>query len=143
QGKVACLLGRNGTGKTTLLKALMGLVPMRSGRIWMLGREIGRPVPHEVAELGVAYVPQEQIVFPQLTVLENVTIGMLGMGRGTEMPEHIYDLFPILRERRNQKAGTLSGGQQKILATARALAVGAKLLLLDEPTEGVQGTIVE
>jgi urea ABC transporter ATP-binding protein UrtE len=147
--EVVCLLGRNGVGKTTLMRALMGILPNRAGRILFDGRDITSLPSHERARLGMAYVPQGRLVFPQLTVAENLRsgtmIGAAGSGRSGFGPvdESLFGYFPILRERLGQRAGTLSGGEQQMLALGRALAANPRLLLLDEPSEGIQPSIVQ
>jgi urea ABC transporter ATP-binding protein UrtE len=147
--EVVCLLGRNGVGKTTLMRALMGILPNRAGRILFDGRDITSLPSHERARRGMAYVPQGRLVFPQLTVAENLRsgtmIGAAGRGRSGFGPvdESLFGYFPILRERLGQRAGTLSGGEQQMLALGRALAANPRLLLLDEPSEGIQPSIVQ
>jgi urea transport system ATP-binding protein len=142
-GKCTCVMGRNGVGKTTLLKAIMGLLPLRSGRIVFDGRDITKRPTEERAPLGVGYVPQGREIFPQLTVEENLKIS-LGARRqkARSVPEHIYQMFPVLREMKRRRGGDLSGGQQQQLAIGRALVLDPKLLILDEPTEGIQPNIV-
>jgi urea ABC transporter ATP-binding protein UrtE len=147
--EVVCLLGRNGVGKTTLMRALMGILPNRAGRILFDGQDITNLSSHERARRGMAYVPQGRLVFPQLTVAENLRsgtmIGAAGSGRSGFGPvdESLFGYFPILRERLGQRAGTLSGGEQQMLALGRALAAHPRLLLLDEPSEGIQPSIVQ
>ena len=141
-GEILGLLGRNGAGKTTTLKAVMGLVEVRAGSIALDGREISRLAAHEVPGLGVAYVPQGRGLFSGLSVEDNLRMGLLAGGRGGETRERVLDLFPILRERLEQRAGTLSGGEQQMLATARALCLEPRLLLLDEPSEGLMPSVV-
>ena len=136
-GEVLCLLGRNGAGKTTLLKTMIGLVKPRMGRIQLDGRELTRLPAHEFAKLGIAYVPQGRRLFAELTVEENLTIGLMARGRGAEARERALTLFPALRSRLGQVSGTLSGGEQEMLAIARALCLEPRVLLLDEPTEGL------
>ena len=139
--QVIALLGRNGMGKTTLLKTVMGLLRPSAGSVRLAGQEIaGRP-PFEIARAGVAYVPQGREVFADFTVEENLRLGGLPKGIRT-VPDELFALFPVLAERRRQRAGTLSGGQQQMLAIARALAGRPRLLLLDEPSEGVQPSVV-
>ncbi len=141
EAEVVALLGRNGMGNTTLLRTVMGLLPARRGSIAFRGREITGMRPHLIARLGIGYVPQGREIFAAFTVEENLRLAALGQGRrGTE--GEIYHLFPLLAERRRQRAGNLSGGQQQLLALARALVAGPELLLLDEPSEGVQPSIV-
>lgn len=139
------VMGRNGVGKTTLLKCLMGLVPMRSGSIAFDDREIGSLTPYERVRLGIGYVPQGRDIFARLTVQENLLMG-LAAGRsdaeGT-IPERVFDLFPVLKQMLRRRGGDLSGGQQQQLAIARALVAEPKLLILDEPTEGIQPSIIK
>jgi branched-chain amino acid transport system ATP-binding protein len=142
-GEVLCLLGRNGAGKTTLLKTMIGLVKPRAGRIQLDGRELTRLPAHEFARLGIAYVPQGRRLFAELTVEENLTIGLMARGRGAEAREQALTLFPALRSRLAQVSGTLSGGEQEMLAIARALCLEPKLLLLDEPTEGLMPSMIQ
>ena len=140
-GECLALMGRNGMGKTTLLRTIMGHLRPSAGRIVFAGRDIaGRP-PFEISNLGIAYVPQGREVFADFTVEENLVMGVLG--KGGEVPAGIYERFPILAERRRQRAGTLSGGEQQQLAFARAVVGRPKLLLLDEPSEGIQPSIVQ
>jgi len=143
--KVVCLLGRNGVGKTTLMKSIMGVVKPRRGKISLDGKEITRYAAHERARAGIAYVPQGRGIFPYLTVYENLLMGF--EAAKTRQPdakalEEMYTLFPVLKEMRQRVAGTLSGGQQQQLAIARALVRRPTLLLLDEPTEGIQPSIM-
>ena len=142
-GEIVCLLGRNGAGKTTTLRAILGLVKPRSGSIRLDGRELTALAPHEIPRLGIAYVPQGRRLFPYLSVEENLRIGLLVKREGRETLEPVLDLFPALRARLRQKAGTLSGGEQQMLATARALCAGPKFLLLDEPSEGLMPSLVQ
>ena len=141
-GEVLCMLGRNGAGKTTTLKAIMGLIRPRSGSIRLDGVELTRLPAHEVPQQGIAYVPQGRRLFAELTVAENLEIGLMARGRGRETLERVLALFPVLRERMSQRSGTLSGGEQQMLAIARALCVEPKVLLLDEPTEGLMPTMI-
>ncbi|MBF0552814.1 MAG: ATP-binding cassette domain-containing protein, partial [Deltaproteobacteria bacterium] len=143
-GTCVCLMGRNGVGKTTLLKAIMGLIPIRSGSISFAGEVLtGRP-PAIRARLGIGYVPQGREIFPQLTVEENLRIGLMARrDRISEIPESIFELFPVLKKMLSRKGGDLSGGQQQQLAIGRALAVDPTLLILDEPTEGIQPNVVQ
>lgn len=141
-GEILGLLGRNGAGKTTTLKAVMGLVEVRAGSIVLDGRDIARLGAHEVPGLGVAYVPQGRGLFSGLSVEDNLRMGLLVRDSGRETRERVLALFPILRERLAQRAGTLSGGEQQMLATARALCLEPRLLLLDEPSEGLMPAIV-
>ncbi|NIO11791.1 MAG: ATP-binding cassette domain-containing protein [Deltaproteobacteria bacterium] len=142
-GEILGLLGRNGAGKTTTLRAIMGLVKPRSGTIQLDGRELTRLDPHDIPRCGIAYVPQGRRLFPHLTVDENLRMGLLVKGEGPETLDWVLNLFPALKELLRQRAGTLSGGQQQMLATARALCLSPKLLLLDEPSEGLMPTLVE
>jgi branched-chain amino acid transport system ATP-binding protein len=142
KGEVLCLLGRNGAGKTTTLKAIMGLVPARSGSIRLGDRELTKLAAHEVPRAGVAYVPQGRRLFAELTVAENIEIGLMARGKGNETREAVLDLFPLLRDRLKQTSGTLSGGEQQMLAMARALCLEPEVLLLDEPTEGLMPSMI-
>ena len=146
-GEMVCLIGRNGVGKTTLLKSLIGLLKPRSGEIVFEGKGMERQPPHQRARSGIGYVPQGREIIPQLTVEENLMLGMEalpgGLARNRRIDPFIYELFPILQEFLSRKGGDLSGGQQKQLAIARALLGQPKLLLLDEPTEGIQPNIVQ
>jgi branched-chain amino acid transport system ATP-binding protein len=142
KGEVHCLLGRNGAGKTTTLKAIMGLVPATSGSIRLAGRELTGLPAHDVPKAGVAYVPQGRRLFAEMTVAENIEIGLMARGKGAETRERVLGLFPVLRERLRQRAGTLSGGEQQMLAMARALCLEPDVLLLDEPTEGLMPSMI-
>jgi len=137
------LLGRNGVGKTTLLKCMMGLVPAKSGALLFEGRDITRLTPYARARLGLAYVPQGREIFPRLTVEENLRMGLATKPGGTPIPERIFEMFPVLKQMLKRRGGDLSGGQQQQLAIGRALAFGPKLLILDEPTEGIQPSIIK
>jgi branched-chain amino acid transport system ATP-binding protein len=141
-GEVLCMLGRNGAGKTTALKATMGLIRPRSGSIRLDGVELTRLPAHEVPRRGIAYVPQGRRLFAELTVAENLEIGLMTRGRGEATLERVLALFPLLRQRMRQRSGTLSGGEQQILAIARALCVEPRVLLLDEPTEGLMPAMI-
>lgn len=141
KNEIVALMGLNGMGKTSLMKALIGLLPTRAGRIRVGGHDVTGTAPHERVRQGLAYVPQGRMVFPTLSVEENV---QTGLPRGERrIPEHIYKFFPVLREMRRRRAGNLSGGQQQQLAIARALASRPRVLLLDEPTEGIQPSIIK
>jgi branched-chain amino acid transport system ATP-binding protein len=142
RGEVHCLLGRNGAGKTTLLKAIMGLVPARSGRIMLDAKDLTSLPAHEVPKAGVAYVPQGRRLFAEMSVAENIEIGLMARGKGAATRENVLALFPILRERLKQRSGTLSGGEQQMLAMARALCLEPDVLLLDEPTEGLMPSMI-
>lgn len=142
RSEVLCLLGRNGAGKTTLLKTIMGLVRATSGSVALEGAELTKLPAHEVPRHGVAYVPQGRRLFAELSVAENIEIGLMTRGKGGETRDAVLDLFPVLRERLNQRSGTLSGGEQQMLAMARALAIEPKVLLLDEPTEGLMPSAI-
>ena len=145
-GEMICLIGRNGVGKTTLLKSLIGLLKAKKGEINFLGENICRKAPHQRARKGMAYVPQGREIIPYLTVEENLMLGMEslpgGLSKNKNIDSSVYDLFPILKDFLPRKGGDLSGGQQQQLAIARALLGKPKLLLLDEPTEGIQPNIV-
>ena len=142
-GKVTALLGRNGVGKSTLLKTLMGLVPARTGKIAFENRDLTRASPHLRARAGLGYVPQGREIFPRLTVEENLRIGLATQPRNARVPERIFEMFPVLRQMLGRRGGDLSGGQQQQLAIGRALAMEPKLLILDEPTEGIQPSIIK
>ena len=143
-GRVTCVTGTNGVGKTSLLKALAGTHPRSSGHYLLDGEEIGRARAHDLARRGVAYVPQGREIFPFLTVAENLETGFACLPRGKRrIPDEIFDLFPILRTFLSRRGGDLSGGQQQQLAIARALVAGPKVLLLDEPTEGIQPNVIQ
>lgn len=141
-GEILCLLGRNGAGKTTTLKAIMGLLPLQSGAISLDGQVISTLSPHDVPKLGVAYVPQGRRLFKELTVAENIEVGLMTRRKSAATRERVLDMFPRLRERLGQRAETLSGGEQQMLATARALCLEPSVLLLDEPTEGLQPSMI-
>jgi len=136
-GKVTALLGRNGVGKTTLLRSLMGLVPIRTGRILFENSDLTKAKPNERARAGLGYVPQGREIFPRLTVEENLLMG------APKIPERIFEMFPVLRSMLGRRGGDLSGGQQQQLAIGRALAMKPRLLILDEPTEGIQPSIIK
>jgi urea transport system ATP-binding protein len=141
-GEVTVLLGRNGVGKSTLLRTVMGLHPATSGRVMLDGRDIGGERVHHRAEAGIGYVPQGREIFPRLTVEENLRMGF-ATGRLSSVPDDLYALFPVLREMRQRRGGDLSGGQQQQLAIGRALCTRPKVLLLDEPTEGIQPSVIK
>lgn len=142
-GNCTCLMGRNGMGKTTLLKSIMGLLPIESGSIEFDGKDIAKLPADKRAHIGIGYVPQGREIFGQLTVEENLQIGLQARPDGKkEIPERIYELFPVLKEMLNRRGGDLSGGQQQQLAIGRALVIEPKLLILDEPCEGIQPNIV-
>jgi urea transport system ATP-binding protein len=144
KGQCVALLGRNGVGKTTLLKCLMGVLPTASGKVVFNGRDITRLKPHERARLGIAYVPQGREIFPLLTVKENLETGYAPLPRRERsIPEEIFELFPVLRSMLGRRGGDLSGGQQQQLAIGRALVTRPRLLVLDEPTEGIQPSIIK
>ena len=142
-GKITTLLGRNGVGKTTLLKCLMGLVPARSGSIRFEEREIATLPSFARARAGIGYVPQGREIFPRLTVEENLLMGMAGLPGKSRLPERIFELFPVLKSMLRRRGGDLSGGQQQQLAIGRALAMNPRLLILDEPTEGIQPSVIK
>jgi urea transport system ATP-binding protein len=143
-GEVVALLGRNGVGKTTLLKSIMGLLEPRAGRVLFEGRDVTRSRPEARARAGIGYVPQGREIFPQLTVQENLQVGLLcNPERPRTVPDYVFDYFPALKTMLDRKGGVLSGGQQQQLAIARALVAGPKLLILDEPTEGIQPSIIQ
>ena len=142
-GRVTALLGRNGVGKTTLLKCLMGLVPVKSGSLTFEGKDITRAPSHERVRAGIGYVPQGREIFPRLTVEENLLMGLATRPGGTPLPERLFAMFPVLKQMLRRRGGDLSGGQQQQLAIGRALAFGPRLLILDEPTEGIQPSIIK
>ncbi|MEJ8573625.1 ABC transporter ATP-binding protein [Microbaculum marinum] len=141
-GEVLCMLGRNGAGKTTTLKAIMGLVRPRSGAVVLDGTDLSRLPAHEVPRHGVAYVPQGRRLFAELTVAENLEIGLMARHKDRDTLDRTLALFPVLKERMKQRSGTLSGGEQQMLAMARALCLEPKVLLLDEPTEGLMPSMI-
>jgi urea transport system ATP-binding protein len=142
-GKVTVILGRNGVGKTTLLKSLMGLVPIKTGSIEFAGRAIHAATPYERARAGIGFVPQGREIFARLTVEENLRMGLACRKAGTPIPPELFELFPVLQQMLHRRGGDLSGGQQQQLAIARALAAEPRLLVLDEPTEGIQPSIIK
>ncbi|MHB9117611.1 MAG: urea ABC transporter ATP-binding subunit UrtE [Burkholderiales bacterium] len=142
-GQVTTLLGRNGVGKTTLLKCLMGLVPAKSGCIRFEGADITAAASHARVKAGIGYAPQGREIFPRLTVEENLLMGLATRPGGMAIPERIFAMFPVLKQMLKRRGGDLSGGQQQQLAIGRALAFGPKLLILDEPTEGIQPSIIK
>ena len=143
-GEVTCLLGRNGVGKTTLLRCLMGLIPVKGGEVVWQGKSITHSKPHQRVQSGVAYVPQGREIFPRLTVEENLLMGLsrFSAGNARSVPEEIWQLFPVLKEMKHRRGGDLSGGQQQ-LAIGRALASRPRLLILVEPTEGIQPSVIK
>ncbi|HZZ91615.1 MAG TPA: urea ABC transporter ATP-binding subunit UrtE [Usitatibacter sp.] len=142
-GKVTALLGRNGVGKTTLLKTLMGVIPAKSGRVALDGQDVTHAKPDERARRGMGYVPQGREIFGRLSVEENLRMGLASRPRGAHVPERIFEMFPVLRQMLRRRGGDLSGGQQQQLAIGRALAMQPRLLILDEPTEGIQPSIIK
>ena len=142
-GEVTVVLGRNGVGKTTLLKSLMGVVPVKTGTVKLDGKDLTRATPYERVRAGIGYVPQGREIFGRLTVEDNLRMGLASKPGGTPIPEEIFTLFPVLRQMLNRRGGDLSGGQQQQLAIARALAPGPSVLMLDEPTEGIQPSIIK
>lgn len=143
EGSCVCLMGRNGVGKTTLLKSVMGALPVRSGKISFMGSDIAAERPESRARRGIGWVPQGREVFSQMTVQENLRTGLAARAdKKEEIPERIFELFPVLKTMLQRRGGDLSGGQQQQLAMGRALAIDPKLLILDEPTEGIQPNIV-
>ncbi|MCW5656466.1 MAG: urea ABC transporter ATP-binding subunit UrtE [Burkholderiaceae bacterium] len=142
-GEVTVVLGRNGVGKTTLLKSLMGVVPVKTGTIVLDGADITQATPYERVRRGIGYVPQGREIFARLTVEENLRMGLASKPAGAALNGELFGLFPVLKQMIHRRGGDLSGGQQQQLAIARALAAGPKLLLLDEPTEGIQPSIIK
>ncbi|MDR0819227.1 MAG: urea ABC transporter ATP-binding subunit UrtE [Oscillospiraceae bacterium] len=143
KGKIVCLIGRNGVGKSTTLKSIMGLVKTPEGSIRLEGKEMLKMPSYDRVRLGIGYVPQGRDIFPQMTVRENLELGLQPKGGKGKLPDYIYELFPILPQFEKRKGGDLSGGQQQQLAIARALASEPKILILDEPTEGIQPSIIK
>lgn len=142
-GKVTVVLGRNGVGKTTLLKSLMGLVPIKTGSIELDGKPIQRDTPYQRARAGMGFVPQGREIFGRLTVEENLRMGLAYKPASTPIPPELFELFPVLKQMLGRRGGDLSGGQQQQLAIARALAAKPRVLILDEPTEGIQPSIIK
>jgi urea transport system ATP-binding protein len=144
-GEITCLLGRNGVGKTTLLKCLMGIIPAKSGTISWQDKTLNGRKPHQRVQAGIAYVPQGREIFPRLTVEDNLRMGLARFSgaEAKQVPEEIYRLFPVLKEMKQRRGGDLSGGQQQQLAIGRALACRPQLLILDEPTEGIQPSVIK
>jgi urea transport system ATP-binding protein len=142
EGSCTCLMGRNGVGKTTLLRAIMGAVRVKSGKISFGGTDLVASAPELRARRGIGYVPQGREIFASLSVAENLELGVVADGRRKPLPPRVYELFPVLKSMLHRRGGDLSGGQQQQLAIGRALAIGPKLLILDEPTEGIQPNIV-
>jgi len=143
EGRVTVLLGRNGVGKTTLLKALMGLVPIKTGTIEFEGKAIHTATPYQRARAGIGFVPQGREIFARLTVQENLRMGLAYKRAAAPIPGELFELFPVLKQMLGRRGGDLSGGQQQQLAIARALAAQPRLLILDEPTEGIQPSIIK
>jgi urea transport system ATP-binding protein len=142
-GKVTVILGRNGVGKTTLLKSMMGLVPIKTGAIELDGKPIHTATPYDRARAGMGFVPQGREIFARLTVEENLRMGLAYKSASTPIPAELYALFPVLQQMLHRRGGDLSGGQQQQLAIARALAAKPRVLILDEPTEGIQPSIIK
>jgi len=142
-GEVLCLLGRNGAGKTTALRSIMGLMPVRSGSIELNGEDLSMLPAHQIPRRGIGYVPQGRRLFAEMSVRENLQIGLMTRGGRDDMLDRVLGLFPVLRERIGQRSGTLSGGEQQMLAMARALCVDPAVILLDEPTEGLMPSMIE
>jgi urea transport system ATP-binding protein len=142
-GEVTVLVGRNGVGKTTLLRTLMGLVPAATGAVRFGERDLTHARPDERARAGIGYVPQGREIFGRLTVEENLAMGLATRSRGAQVPARIFEMFPVLKQMMRRRGGDLSGGQQQQLAIGRALAMGPRLLILDEPTEGIQPSIIK
>lgn len=140
--EIVAVMGRNGMGKSTFFRSLMGILPSWSGSVAVDGQDVSRLETHQRVERGIAYVPQGRMIFSHMTVLENIQTGLPASARG-KVPDDLYALFPVLHEMRQRKGGNLSGGQQQQLAIARALATNPKVLLLDEPTEGIQPSIIK
>jgi urea transport system ATP-binding protein len=143
EGEITVILGRNGVGKTTLLKSLMGVVAVKAGSVTLAGADITRATSYERVRKGIGYVPQGREIFGRLTVDENLRMGLATKPGGTAVPAQLFELFPVLKQMIGRRGGDLSGGQQQQLAIARALAAGPRLLMLDEPTEGIQPSIIK
>jgi urea transport system ATP-binding protein len=143
KGNIACILGRNGVGKSSLLRTIVGIERARSGRIAWEGEDIARLPSHQRARRGIGYVPQGREIFPLLTVAENLATGLAGAPRHASVPSEVFELFPVLEKMLRRRGGDLSGGQQQQLAIGRALAMRPRLLILDEPTEGIQPSIIK
>ena len=143
KGEITCLIGRNGVGKSTTLKSIMGLVKTPRGKIYLADQDISQMKTYDRVKRGIGYVPQGRDIFPQMTVQENLELGLQAVGGKGTVPDYIYDLFPILPQFAKRKGGDLSGGQQQQLAIARALVSNPKILILDEPTEGIQPSIIQ
>lgn len=142
-GEVTVILGRNGVGKTTLLKSLMGVVPIKTGSVTLDGTDISKDTPYDRVRKGLGYVPQGREIFGRLTVEDNLLMGLAYKKASEPIPAELFELFPVLKQMIHRRGGDLSGGQQQQLAIARALAAGPKLLILDEPTEGIQPSIIK
>ena len=142
-GEVTVILGRNGVGKTTLLKSLMGVVPIKTGTVTLDGTDITKDTPYDRVRKGLGYVPQGREIFGRLTVEDNLLMGLAYKKASEPIPAELFELFPVLKQMIHRRGGDLSGGQQQQLAIARALAAGPKLLILDEPTEGIQPSIIK
>jgi urea transport system ATP-binding protein len=143
-GEVTCIMGTNGVGKTSLMKAIAGTHPRSGGEITLDGQSLGRLPAHRLAQMGIGYVPQGRMIFPLLTVRENLETGLACLPRGERVvPDRIFEMFPVLKQMQNRRGGDLSGGQQQQLAIGRALVTRPKLLLMDEPTEGIQPNIIQ
>lgn len=142
-GEITCIMGRNGAGKTTTLKTIMGLLPLTSGKITLNDTDLATIPPHQISQSGIAYVPQGRRLFSELTVAQNLDVGLLHTPNKSDVREELLTLFPRLRDRLKQQADTLSGGEQQMLAMARALAIKPSVLLLDEPTEGLQPSMID
>lgn len=141
--EIVCVLGRNGVGKTTLLRGLMRLTSPRSGKVTFMDADISKLEPYQIAQLGISYVPQGREIFPDLTVRENLELGTITKANKGHVSEIVFDLFPVLKDRLRQKGGTLSGGEQQMLAVARGLVAEPRLMLLDEPSEGLQPSLLQ